>query len=89
MTMVTWARHGENRANVTRTLSFRVYDESLTGRGCQQARDLAAGASAGRPGSGLVGQVGMQDRDRSRRYEVARYSLSRKAFTSGPAYWAP
>jgi broad specificity phosphatase PhoE len=47
MTMVTWARHGENLANVTRTLSFRVYDESLTERGCQQARDLAARLAAG------------------------------------------
>jgi broad specificity phosphatase PhoE len=47
MTMVTWARHGENLANVTGTLSFRVYDESLTGRGCQQARDLAARLAAG------------------------------------------
>jgi len=42
MTWVTWARHGENLANVTRTFSFRVYDEPLTGRGCQQAEDLAA-----------------------------------------------
>lgn len=47
MTTVTWARHGENLANVTRTLSFRVYDESLTERGCQQARDLAARLAAG------------------------------------------
>ncbi len=47
MTMVTWARHGENLANVTRTFSFRVYDESLTERGCQQARDLAARLAAG------------------------------------------
>ena len=47
MTMVTWARHGENLANVTRTLSFRVYDESLTGRGRRQARDLAARLAAG------------------------------------------
>lgn len=47
MTMVTWARHGENLANVTRTFSFRVYDESLTTRGCQQARDLAARLAAG------------------------------------------
>jgi broad specificity phosphatase PhoE len=42
MATVTWARHGENLANVTRTFSFRVYDESLTERGRQQARDLAA-----------------------------------------------
>jgi broad specificity phosphatase PhoE len=41
MTMVTWARHGENLANVSRTFSFRVYDESLTRRGCRRARDLA------------------------------------------------
>ena len=47
MTTVTWARHGENLANVTRTLSFRIYDESLTERGCHQARDLAAGLAAG------------------------------------------
>jgi broad specificity phosphatase PhoE len=45
--MVTWARHGENLANVTRTFSFRVYDESLTERGCQQARDLATRLAAG------------------------------------------
>jgi broad specificity phosphatase PhoE len=47
MTTVIWARHGENLANVTRTPSFRVYDESLTKRGCQQARALAAGLAAG------------------------------------------
>jgi probable phosphoglycerate mutase len=44
---VTWARHGENLANVTRTLSFLVHDKSLTERGRQQARDLAAGLAAG------------------------------------------
>ena len=47
MTTVTWARHGENLANVTRTLSFRIYDESLTEHGCQQARELAARLAAG------------------------------------------
>ena len=46
MTWVTWARHGENLANVTRTFSYRVYDEPLTGRGCQQAGDLAARLAA-------------------------------------------
>lgn len=46
MTAITWARHGENVANVTRTLSFRVYDESLTERGRQQARDLAVRLAA-------------------------------------------
>lgn len=47
MTTVIWARHGENLANVTRTLSFRACDQSLTERGCQQARDLAACLAAG------------------------------------------
>jgi len=47
MTTVTWAKHGENLANVTRTFSFRVYDEPLTGRGRRQARDLAARLAAG------------------------------------------
>jgi broad specificity phosphatase PhoE len=47
MALVTWARHGENRANVTRTLSFRIYDESLTEKGRQQATDLAARLAAG------------------------------------------
>jgi broad specificity phosphatase PhoE len=47
VTLVTWARHGENLANVNRTFSFRVYDESLTERGRLQARDLAARLAAG------------------------------------------
>jgi broad specificity phosphatase PhoE len=38
---VLWARHGENVANVTKTLSFRVFDGDLTDTGRQQARDLA------------------------------------------------
>ncbi len=54
MITVTWARHGENLANVTRTLSFRVYDGSLTERGCQQARDLAGRIAAGRPPDRIV-----------------------------------
>jgi broad specificity phosphatase PhoE len=40
-TNVVWVRHGENAANLTRTLSFRVVDESLTDRGRRQARELA------------------------------------------------
>ena len=54
MTIVTWARHGENLANVTRTFSFRVYDESLTERGCRQAGDLAARLAAGPPPDRIV-----------------------------------
>lgn len=38
---VLWARHGENVANVTKTLSFRVFDGDLTDAGRQQARDLS------------------------------------------------
>jgi len=38
---VLWARHGENVANLTKTLSFRIFDGDLTDAGRQQARDLA------------------------------------------------
>lgn len=41
MTILLWARHGENGANVSRTLSHRRLDPGLTDRGVQQARDLA------------------------------------------------
>jgi broad specificity phosphatase PhoE len=43
MTTVLWARHGENVANLTRTLSYRAFDGDLTPRGRQQAIDLAVG----------------------------------------------
>jgi probable phosphoglycerate mutase len=38
---VLWTRHGENHANLTRTLSHRVVDRELTDRGREQARTLA------------------------------------------------
>lgn len=38
---VHYARHGENRANITRELSHRVVDHPLTERGIDQARTLA------------------------------------------------
>jgi 2,3-bisphosphoglycerate-dependent phosphoglycerate mutase len=38
---VYFARHGENRANLTRELSHRVVDYPLTPRGVEQARGLA------------------------------------------------
>jgi broad specificity phosphatase PhoE len=42
MTTVLWARHGENVANLTRTLSYRVFDGDLTPTGRRQATELAA-----------------------------------------------
>jgi broad specificity phosphatase PhoE len=41
MTTVLWARHGENVANLSRTLSYRVFDGDLTPAGRRQARELA------------------------------------------------
>jgi broad specificity phosphatase PhoE len=41
MTVVHWARHGENVANLSRRFSFRVYDGDLTERGIAQAEQLA------------------------------------------------
>jgi broad specificity phosphatase PhoE len=38
---VLWARHGQNLANITRTLSHRVYDADLTDLGRVQAEALA------------------------------------------------
>jgi probable phosphoglycerate mutase len=37
---VLWARHGENVANLTKTLSYRVFDGDLTDVGRRQAREL-------------------------------------------------
>ena len=37
MTVVHWARHGENVANLSRTFSYRVFDSDLTERGIAQA----------------------------------------------------
>jgi broad specificity phosphatase PhoE len=41
MTVVHWARHGENIANLSRTFSHRVFDGDLTERGIAQAQCLA------------------------------------------------
>lgn len=41
MTVVHWARHGENVANVSRRFSYRVFDGALTDRGIAQAAQLA------------------------------------------------
>ncbi|HEY2553537.1 MAG TPA: histidine phosphatase family protein [Streptosporangiaceae bacterium] len=41
MTVVHWARHGENVANLSGTFSYRVFDGDLTDRGIAQAQQLA------------------------------------------------
>jgi broad specificity phosphatase PhoE len=46
MTTLLWARHGENVANLSRTLSYRVFDGDLTPAGRRQARDLAGSLTA-------------------------------------------
>jgi broad specificity phosphatase PhoE len=40
MTVVHWARHGENVANLSRRFSYRVFDGDLTDRGIAQAEHL-------------------------------------------------
>ncbi len=38
---ILWARHGQNVANISRTLSHRVFDGDLTDTGRRQAAELA------------------------------------------------
>jgi broad specificity phosphatase PhoE len=54
MTVVHWARHGENVANLSRTFSYRVFDGDLTGRGIAQARCLAETLRAAADRYGLL-----------------------------------
>ncbi len=57
MSMVTilWARHGQNVANLSRTLSHRIFDGDLTDMGRRQAADLADRLAAA-PGQ-RIGQL--------------------------------
>jgi broad specificity phosphatase PhoE len=50
---ILWTRHGENHANLTRTLSHRVVDRELTALGRDQARALADSLA----GVALYGEV--------------------------------
>jgi broad specificity phosphatase PhoE len=55
METLVWARHGENVANLTRTLSYRVFDGELTPAGRRQAAELAGCLAASR--AGPVGRI--------------------------------
>jgi broad specificity phosphatase PhoE len=54
MTVVHWARHGENVANLSRTFSYRVFDGDLTNRGIAQALRLAERLHAATDSYGLL-----------------------------------
>jgi broad specificity phosphatase PhoE len=54
MTVVHWARHGENVANTSRTFSYRVFDGDLTDRGIAQAGQLAGALRAAGHRYGLL-----------------------------------
>jgi len=54
MTVVDWARHGQNVANLSRTFSYRVFDGDLTELGRLQASCLAETLCAGAGGYGLL-----------------------------------
>jgi broad specificity phosphatase PhoE len=55
METLVWARHGENVANLTRTLSYRVFDGDLTSDGRRQAAELARCLTASN--AGPVGRI--------------------------------
>lgn len=46
MTVILWARHGQNVANLTGTFSHRIFDGDLTSTGRQQADALAGHLAA-------------------------------------------
>jgi broad specificity phosphatase PhoE len=61
---VLWARHGQNVANLTHTLSHRVYDGDLTDAGRRQAEQLAARLVA--PGADPIGRLACSPLRRAR-----------------------
>jgi broad specificity phosphatase PhoE len=54
VTLVHWARHGENVANVSCTFSYSIFDGELTDRGVAQAGRLAEALRAAQGGYGLL-----------------------------------
>ena len=54
MTVVYWARHGENAANLSRRFSYRVFDGDLTDQGIAQAEHLAEALRAAGHRYGLL-----------------------------------
>jgi broad specificity phosphatase PhoE len=54
VTVVHWARHGENVANLSGTFSYQVFDGDLTDRGIAQAQLLADRLYAATEGHGLL-----------------------------------
>jgi broad specificity phosphatase PhoE len=54
MSVVHWARHGENVANLSRTFSYRVFDGDLTNSGIAQAERLAERLHAATDRYGLL-----------------------------------
>ncbi len=78
MSQVLWVRHGQNEANLTRTLSYRSYDRDLTEHGRQQARDLAQSLAM----TGAVAQMACSPLRRARQTAdiiSARLGLPRAA----------
>jgi broad specificity phosphatase PhoE len=61
---IVWARHGENVANLSQTLSYRVFDGDLTPAGRRQAAELAAGLAAA--ATEPVGQIACSPLRRAR-----------------------
>jgi len=69
---ILWARHGENVANLTRTLSHRVFDGELTDRGREQAAKLGKHLAVLDPPIGFIAS------------SAARRAVETAAIVSGP-----
>jgi broad specificity phosphatase PhoE len=65
MVTILWARHGQNVANLTQTLSYKVFDGDLTELGRQQPHELADRLAAAEGGD-RVGQLACSPLRRAR-----------------------